>query len=566
MNELNPDLTPQEPDQVMQTPSRETPAPDCAVLQKQFPFMWKICLFYGVCYVLFAYQNPDGIGSGIFALISVVCLLVIARRLQAHQTEEDGEDLKEGKKTVSIRITGESLFYYGAAVLISFGSCLTDNAFFLFFNHVGSFLLFSIASIKLFYNDEKWDFGKYFHTLIDYWIQVLGALPLPFRHWQVYRRQGTKKLSPTRRYILIGIGIGLPILLVTTLLLASADQIFSDLLQSIFDFSMLEKWLFTEFAQHVVLLPCGFLIYTLLLYLVMGALCRGQLKEGIKAPAQFATPVAVTIFVMIDVVYVVFCGIQFLFLFGGIPTQAHLYAEYARKGFFELLFVALINFLLVLFCNKRFAKNAALKLTMTVTCLCTFVMIVSSAFRMYMYIEAYHLTFLRVFVFWFLFLLALFMVGMMVSIYRTGWNSFRYCLFVLTILYTVFALSGVDTAISSYNVAQFEKQLQTGSQPALGDYLPAHYHFSLAYAPALSGLLEEHREELSKGNKDLIRDYFDLYEHFGVYDDFGDDSLDRNTAIYDKTEAGSVFMWKHFNFMENTCYKICTNQTGVSLY
>lgn len=529
-----------------------------------FSFLWKLCLTYGICYLLFAYRNADGIGSGIFAAISAIFLLIIAKRLKTEPAEEG--------KNFAITISTENIFYFAAAVLISFGNCLTDNGFFLFFNHVGSFLLFSIACIKLFYNDKKWDFGKYTVILFSYWFQVGKAIPIPFQDWSLYHKKSSKKISPTTRYIIIGIVAGIPILFLTTLLLASADQVFSNMLEHIFNFDTVFKWLAENLPENMILLPCCFIVYTLLLYLVMGALCRGCLKEEVKEPAKFGTPIAVTIFVMIDIVYVIFSGIQFLFLFAGLPIAQHEYAEYAREGFFELLFVALINFFLVLFCNKHFARNTVLKVVMTITCLCTFVMIASSAYRMRMYIHAYHLTFLRLFVLWFLLLLFFFMVGSTISIYKENWNSFRYCLFVLTCFYTMFALSNADGWIAKYNISQYKKDLTSGfNNSYLDDYLPYNYEDSKAYAVALSDLQSTSGEMLKDSDCQLIKSYFSLKNHFYEYDydnyeiDYGDGGsadlqdyvLKKDAAIYDKDLKASIFSWKHFNFVENTCYQKC---------
>ena len=51
-------------------------------LRRHFPFMRKLCLCYGVCYLLFAYRNLNGIGSGIFSAISAAFLLIIAIHLK----------------------------------------------------------------------------------------------------------------------------------------------------------------------------------------------------------------------------------------------------------------------------------------------------------------------------------------------------------------------------------------------------------------------------------------------------------------------------------------------------
>lgn len=554
----------------------------CKTLRRQFPFMWKLCLTYGLCYLLFAYQNSNGIGSGIFAAISAIFLLAIAKRLKKHPIQEEA---------LSVHISAESIFYYTAATFISFGNCITDSVFFLFFNHVGSFLLFSIASIKLFYHDKQWDFGKYTCILFTFWMQILEALPVPFRDFGAHRRATKQKMPESVRYIIIGVLCGLPILLVTTLLLVSADQIFSNVLESIFDFDALANWFFGSFLENICILPFCFLFYTLLLYLLFAALCNGGLKEEVRAPKKHGTLIAITMFTMIDIVYVLFCVIQILFLFIGImPDMDYEYADYARQGFFELLFVALINFFLVLFCNKHFTKNAILKIAMTITCICTYIMIASSAYRMLMYIDVCHLTFLRIFVLWFLAMLCFFMAGSLISIYKENWNSFRYCLFVLTCFYTALALANVDGQIAKYNVAQFEKdipeaaltygtylkehpntpptsyiytQLDAVGVPALSNYLPSDYAQSKAYATVLYDLRERYGDALKKHNLQEIDNYLCTEDHFYFREpslssyEYMDYVLSPEATIYDKEISTSIFTWKHFNFIEYTCYKLC---------
>ncbi len=530
----------------------------------EFPFMWKICLCYGICYLLFSHKTMNGIGSGIFAAISAIFILMIAKRLEKQPVHD---------KELSITISGESIFYFTAAVLISFSNCLTDSGFFLFFNHAGSFLLFSIACIKLFYHDKTWDFGKYTCILFSYWIQVFSVIPVPFQHWKFYRQGNHKKISSTTRYILIGFAAGLPILVIITLLLSSADRIFSDLLENIFHFSFMDNWFDPKSMNDTILLTCGFVIYTLLLYLVISALYTRRLNEQVKKSTVFGTPIAVTIFVMIDIVYILFSCIQFLFLFAGLPAK-HECADYAREGFFELLFVALINFFLILFCNKHFIKNSILKTVMTITCLCTFVMIASSAYRMRLYIQAYHLTFLRVFVLWFLLLLSFFMAGSIISIYKEHWNSFRYCLFVLTCFYTVFALSDVYGMIAEYNVACFKKDLEQSIQnpsdntdPHLRNYLPCGYQDSKSYAATLAELKENYAKKLGTANTELIDDYLSVENFFFDYDFSGDYTLKPAVCLYDRDIPASPFMWKHFNFVENMCYRKCKDfQNKYTVY
>ncbi|MDO5156256.1 MAG: hypothetical protein Q4D51_09855, partial [Eubacteriales bacterium] len=280
---------------------------EISFLRSHFSMMWKLCMVYGICYLLFSYNTNDGIGCGVFSFISAGCFLGVAHMLE----KKYGADL--------IHVNRASVVYYMAAAIISFAKCMTDNYFFLFFNTIASFLLFSIASIKLVYEDKKWDFSKYFVSLFEYWFEVLSAIPVPFQDFFACQNKTEKKrMSPTLRYVLFGVVFGLPILLITTSLLASADQIFSDLFQTVFDFSWLKNsvW-FAEFGKHGIRMLVTFAIYTLLMYLVFVALTKKNLKEDTKQAKQFGVPIAVTIFAMIDVVYVLFCGIQIMFLFVG---------------------------------------------------------------------------------------------------------------------------------------------------------------------------------------------------------------------------------------------------------
>jgi len=59
-----------------------------------------------------------------------------------------------------------------------------------------------------------------------------------------------------------------------------------------------------------------------------------------------------------------------------------------------------LNLLLVLAGMRFFKESKILKVLLTLMCLCTFIMIASSAMRMILYIKTYHLTFLRILVLW----------------------------------------------------------------------------------------------------------------------------------------------------------------------
>ena len=144
--------------------------------------------------------------------------------------------------------------------------------------------------------------------------------------------------------------------------------------------------------------------------------------RGKTAKKQGRTdPVAgITFAGILAAVYVVYSGIQILFLFlrldMGLP-EGVTYSQYAHQGFWQLLAVRLINFAAVLICRMVFDENRILKIILTVVSVCTCIMIVSAAYRMILYVSEYYLTFLRVLVLWFLAVLMIIFFGVIYSIY-----------------------------------------------------------------------------------------------------------------------------------------------------
>ena len=209
-----------------------------------------------------------------------------------------------------------------------------------------------------------------------------------------------------------GFIVALGILCVTLPLLLSSDIMFSKLFGEILSYINFSTifWICFTFILGFTL-PYAFFI----------ALCRYNFPEGKERRMKFFDPVTgITFTSIVSLIYLVYCAIQIMYLFlgmkAGLPEYVT-YAEYARGGFWELLFVSIINFIIILLCMYLFRENAVLKVILTVMCACTFVMIGSSAYRMKMYIGEYNLTFLRILVLWFLIVLALIMTGMVINIY-----------------------------------------------------------------------------------------------------------------------------------------------------
>ena len=200
--------------------------------------------------------------------------------------------------------------------------------------------------------------------------------------------------------------------------------------------------------------------YTLF-YAFFSALCKYNFPEGRARKLKYYNPIiGITFTSVISFVYFVYCMIQIMYLFigihAGLPENVT-YAQYARGGFWELLFVSFINFVMVLMCMYIFSDNLVLKIVLTFVSGCTFIMILSAAYRMILYIGAYHLTFLRILVLWFLTVLTFIMGGVIISIYMKKFPLFQYIVAVVSVFYISLSFLRPDTIVAKYNITHMDE-------------------------------------------------------------------------------------------------------------
>ncbi len=206
--------------------------------------------------------------------------------------------------------------------------------------------------------------------------------------------------SPPARKILIGLLLSVPILLVFGALLASADPIFERTIRWLID------WDFEQLASHALL--TGVLTW-LTAGLLLTISASGPLwpfgDRTWRTPALGVLEVGIPL-TALALLFGLFVGIQFRYLFGGedlIRATVDLtYAEYARRGFFELVTAtALVVPLLVAgdtvlqtadaASRRRFRWLATLLLALVA------LIMVSALERLRLYVGAYGLTDTRVY-------------------------------------------------------------------------------------------------------------------------------------------------------------------------
>lgn len=211
-----------------------------------------------------------------------------------------------------------------------------------------------------------------------------------------------------------GLLIGTPLLLLFGGLFVAADAVFERLVLDVFGFDL------TRVLGHLLLISCFAWVTAGLLWAALMARIPQDLE--IRRPAKLSLGIVEVGIVigLLDLLFLAFVLVQIRYLFGGSGraiAAGLTYAEYARRGFFELVTVAalalpvllLAHWLLRTETHERVFRVLAAAM---VGLLC--VVVASALQRMYLYQQEFGLTELRlyttIFMAWLTFVLGWFVL------------------------------------------------------------------------------------------------------------------------------------------------------------
>jgi len=210
---------------------------------------------------------------------------------------------------------------------------------------------------------------------------------IPHAHW-----------SGTARAIGRGALFSLPLLWIFGTLLTSADAAFEQLATSVF------RWLFADYFTHMLVIvfiawPVGGLLRQLLLAPEWQPPARKSAETWSLGIIEVAVVLG-----LLNALFLAFVCVQFRYFFGGLGLVASApgltLAEYARRGFFELVTVAALVLPLLLVVHSLLRKEHTVHehifraLAGTLIAL-LFVIMISALQRMWLYQSQYGLTELR---------------------------------------------------------------------------------------------------------------------------------------------------------------------------
>ena len=412
--------------------------------RKNFPKCLIATIIYSLIFTFSLFKNLSGIASALFAFASCAYVLYTCKVLQ-------------------VTIKKYSIFYGVIICLLGINLFCTLDVFILIFDYIFIITTVYIFGMVNFYDMPKNKFFEYLNAFLESSlgsIQHLADLLYDVKKYNDMSSDSDsdsffKRIFKSKiKYVFIGIVISIPILAVVLSLLGSSDVFFGEFLSNVIKKIIPKKYSFVIFISDsfkiVILAMIGFLVA----YFFLKSVCNRDYKEKIREKKKYSEVIAITVDGILAFVYILYSGFQIFYLFLGNLTlpEGYTYAEYAREGFFELVVVCIINMFLVMIGIYSFKESKVLKVLLTLISICTYVMIASSAIRMYMYVSNYCLTYTRIIVFWSLAIIFFGMTGIMIYIYKNSFPLLKYFAMVILTMYTLFAFSNPQKMIATHNL------------------------------------------------------------------------------------------------------------------
>lgn len=432
----------------------------------------------GLCANALFVRYPVGVNAPLFALVTLLVLFTLARV----------ERVRPAWRNVWL---AAPLMYFAVMLMVRAEPFLTLLNFCAALG-LAMLIIYLFASGRL--------------TSLGVWDYAIGALVTSVEAWLIRpglvlvaagkdaRERQPGGVSPRAWAVARGVALALPIVILFAMLLTSADVAFNkfilDLLKALSLDNLTELTLRVMVTVLVGWACLGGLAFALRDDAAQAATRAGEATESKTGPGHFQLTFTESAIVLVSVnaLFAAFVAIQLRYFFGGqsnITVEGFTYAEYARRGFGELVIVALFTLglgLVLQWLTRRQSAVAVWGFNVLCVMLVAFTSIIlASAFqRLLLYEEAYGFTRLRtyphVFMIWLGGLLAVFLITTLLK--RPRLFVFGALLAALGFVATLNTLNS-DAFIARENILRYQATgkldaayLATLSDDALPELLP----------------------------------------------------------------------------------------------
>jgi len=458
--------------------------------------------------LIFLYKAPLGVNFSIFTLLLSLILVIYAGLSK--------------KLNFSAEI---SLLFF---ILSGIPFCLTTS----YAIRIPLLILWFYLLISFFYSiAQKQNFFEFYRYITSIFELSVMAFIGPFLGLSEIKFLNKKKVLSRVFRVIAGILISLPILLIFTLLFYSADLKFQEIVGNLFSINF-----FNDFIKIFIwFLGVAWLGFGTIFYIF----CKKNNYNPTKEIIDFSKPrlfiESTTVLILLETLFAIFNIIQIRYLFGGesnISSSEFTYSEYARKGFFELIFASILalGIIMIIMRMKKSAsglKDKIIRLIAVIGVLELIPMAISSFYRLYLYEQAYGYTRLRVYSHLFVIFLLLIMLLFIIKYSLNLKNRlFYYFSFLITVFSLVLAgFLNVDEFITKAN---YQKYLDEDEGNFDVQYVSSLSYDNIPYLVEIYQKIED--EEIKNDLEFYLSGKYQEIEYFDFKDDFRGFNFSFNNA------------------------------------
>ena len=416
----------------------------------RFDFLMAVsCFILGFLYIRIVFFGQQGLGVTLFALFFIGAVLAYAR-------------------FKNVKASNESWFWAGVLLVIAASFALWQG------NSVSGLrpLLLLVSAI--------------------YWVLILtrttqsgttsdflpvdilrGMLILPISHLHIQYNclrsflKGRVKLRSNVFYAVLGAFIAFIFIIVAWPFLIAADTGgFQDLLRELNIYPSYLPFIDNQLVVQIILMfPTAAYMFALLAQGVHTGVEADREGSTNRFPEKLRVIPAVTVYtalIILNIFYVVFFITQapyYVAAFRGvIPEGWESYAEFARRGFFELVAISVLNSIFVAFSHLFITgtgKNAGhFKFLIIILSLCSVFLTVTAAARLILYVDRFGLTIMRVLPSVFMVFLTIVFIGVMVKQFKRI-SVMRLAAFTGALLICLLFIVNIEGIVPEYNADRY---------------------------------------------------------------------------------------------------------------
>jgi len=282
--------------------------------------------------------------------------------------------------------------------------------------------------------------------------------------FKTFSLRKTGKVKP----VIKGLMLSVPVMMIVFPLMLSADEnisrMFDDLMYSL-QYDLGEQIYLLAFRLFISFLSGSRMFGVLFADRKSEYISESEMHEKAVRARKHQPAVLVSMIVPMCLLYVMFFVSQlsyFVSAFSGTLPSGFSYAEYARKGFFELCGVAAVNLAVISFMNRKCLRNedevspVALRISVSVLSVFTEILIITAVSKMIMYIGYYGFTPLRIYVTSFMAVMFIMFILITAKQFSGKIQTEKWLALLGLAGMMLITFSGVDARTAQWNIALFE--------------------------------------------------------------------------------------------------------------